>query len=67
MPNDFQKENAFPGINAASSSERQHEGNGVAERFIRPLKENPMWSETWRQTIEKLRLARLYYDNWLVA
>ena len=48
MSNDFQKENAFPGINASSSFERQPEGNGVAARFIRPLKENMMWSRTWR-------------------
>ena len=48
MSNDFQKENAFLGINASSSFERQPEGNGVAARFIRHLKENLMWSRTWR-------------------
>ena len=71
MTNDFQKETAFLGIKASSSFERQPEGNGVAERFIRPLKEHLLWVRGF-ETIEELRLAlidmvRLYCDNWLVA
>ena len=71
MSNDFQKETAFLGIKPSSSFERQPESNGVAERFIRSLKENLLWVRGF-ETIEELRLAlidlvRLYYDNWLVA
>lgn len=47
------------------------EGNGVAERFIRTLKENLLWVRTFR-TIEELRtalieFARHYNRAWLVA
>ena len=71
MFNDFQKKIAFLGIKPSSSFERQPEGNGVAEHFIRSLKENLLWVRGF-ETIEELRLAlidlvRLYYDNWLVA
>ena len=36
---------------------REPEGNGVAERFIRTLKENLLWVRTFK-TIEELRRAR---------
>jgi hypothetical protein len=47
------------------------EGNGVAERFIRTLKENFPWVHTFG-TIEDLRRARRdfvahYNATWLVA
>ena len=47
------------------------EGNGVAERFIRTLKENLLWVRTF-DTIEELRtalleFARSYNETWLVA
>ena len=50
---------------------RQPEGNGVAERFIRTLKENLLWVRTFI-TIEELRaelvaFARRYNETWLVA
>ena len=50
---------------------RQPEGNGVAERFIRTLKENLLWVRTFK-TIEELRaelvaFARRYNETWLVA
>src|SRR5271163_168806 len=46
-------------------------GNGVAERFIRTLKENLLWVRTFK-TIEELRaelvaFARRYNETWLVA
>ena len=40
MSGDFQDEIAFLGIEGSPSFVRQPEGNGVAERFIRTLKEN---------------------------
>jgi transposase InsO family protein len=50
---------------------RQPEGNGVAERFIRTLKENLLWVKTF-DTIEELRAALVefatrYNETWLVA
>ena len=71
MSNDFQNEIAFLGIKASPSFVREPEGNGVAERFIRTLKENLLWVRDF-ETIEELRLAlidfaRWYNDNWLVA
>ena len=71
MSNDFQTEIAFLGIAASPSFVREPEGNGVAERFIRTLKENLLWVRDF-ETIEELRLAlidfaRWYNDNWLVA
>ena len=49
---------------------REPEGNGVAERFIRTLKENLLWVRTFK-TIEDLRaelvaFARRYNETWLV-
>src|SRR5918993_2258378 len=40
MSGDFQDEITFFGIEGSPASVRQPEGNGVAERFIRTLKEN---------------------------
>ena len=50
---------------------RQPEGNGVAERFIRTLKENFLWVHTF-DTIEELRrelrdFVAHYNATWLVA
>ena len=50
---------------------RKPKGNGVAERFIRTLKENLLWVRTFN-TIEDLRVAlvafaRRYNETWLVA
>ena len=46
------------------------EGNGVAERFIRTLKENLLWVRSF-DTIEELRLAllefkRTYNEQWML-
>ncbi len=40
LADDFQQEVAFFGIDSSPSFVREPEGNGVAERFIRTLKEN---------------------------
>ena len=71
MSRDFQDEIKCLGIEASPSFVREPEGNGVAERFIRTLKENLLWVRTFN-TIEDLRVAlvafaRLYNESWLVA
>jgi transposase InsO family protein len=71
MSGDFQDEIAFLGIESSSSFVRQPEGNGVAERFIRTLKENFLWVQTF-DTIEELRrglrdFIAHYNATWLVA
>ncbi len=58
-------------IEASPSFVREPEGNGVAERFIRTLKENLLWVRTFR-TIVELRVALIdfaerYNRTWLVA
>ena len=71
MSVDFQDEIECLGIEASASFVREPEGNGVAERFIRTLKENLLWVRTF-DTIEELRtalveFARYYNETWLVA
>ena len=71
MSEDFQAEIKCLGIQASPSFVREPEGNGVAERFIRTLKENLLWVRTF-STIEELRtalseFARHYNRTWLVA
>jgi putative transposase len=71
MSRDFQDEIAFLGIESSPSFVRQPEGNGVAERFIRTLKENFLWVHTF-DTIEDLRrglreFVAHYNATWLVA
>jgi transposase InsO family protein len=56
MSGDFQDEIECLGIEASPSFVRKPEGNGVAERFIRTLKENLLWVRTF-DTIEELRAA----------
>ena len=68
---DFQDEIECLGIEASPSFVREPEGNGVAERFIRTLKENLLWVRTF-DTIEELRVALVefatrYNETWLVA
>ena len=53
---DFQAEIALLGIESSPSFVRQPEGNGIAERFFRTLKENLLWIEHFT-TIEDLRHA----------
>jgi putative transposase len=71
MSGDFQAEIRFLGIESSPAFVREPEGNGVAERFIRTLKENFLWGHTF-DTLEELRqgllaFARHYNETWLVA
>jgi len=70
MARAFQKERAFLGIESSPASVRAPEGNGCAERFIRTLKENLLWVQTF-DTVEDLRQALLafrktYNTSWLI-
>ena len=70
MAGDFRKEIAFLGIESSPAFVRAPEGNGCAERFIRTLKENPLWVRTF-DTVEDLRMALLefreaYNATWLI-
>ena len=70
LADDFQQEVAFFGIQSSPSFVREPEGNGVAERFIRTLKENLLWGRSFA-TIEELRLAllafkRTYNEQWML-
>ena len=70
MSHQFQKEIAFLGIESSPAFVRAPEGNGCAERFIRTLKENLLWVQTFK-TIEELRQALLacreaYNTTWLI-
>jgi len=70
MSDDFQAELQFLGITSSPAFVRAPEGNGVAERFIRTLKEQLLWVRTF-QTVEELRGALhdwlcLYNEQWLV-
>lgn len=71
MSEDFQAEIKCLGIEASPSFVREPQGNGVAERFIRTLKENLLWVRAF-DTIDQLRtalieFARHYNETWLVA
>jgi putative transposase len=71
MSGDFQDEIECLGIEASPSFVREPQGNGVAERFIRTLKENLLWVQTF-DTIEELRIALIgfakhYNETWLIA
>lgn len=70
MSDAFQNELNFLGIESSPAFVRAPEGNGCAERFIRTLKENLLWVQTF-ETIEQLRQALLafretYNAAWLI-
>jgi hypothetical protein len=68
MSYDFQQL-TFLGMASSPSFVREPEGNGVAERFIRTLKENLLWVRhfaTVVELIEALRQFRRYNDQWLI-
>ncbi len=60
MSDAFQAELRFLGIESSPAFVREPEGNGVAERFIRTLKEQLLWVRTF-DTVEDLRLALLEF------
>jgi len=70
MSHHFQQELRFLGIRSTPAFVAEPECNGVAERFVRTLKEQLLWLQTF-DTVEALRLAlldfkRLYNATWLV-
>jgi len=70
MSDHFQDELRFLGITSSPAFLREPEGNGCAERFIRTLKEQLPWVQTF-ETVEALRLALLafkerYNREWLI-
>ena len=70
VADDCQQEVAFFGIDSSPSFVRAPEGHGVAERFIRTLKEHLLWVRSF-ETIEELRLAllafkRTYNEQWML-
>jgi transposase InsO family protein len=58
----FQDELTFLGMTASPAFVREPEGNGVAERFIRTLKEQLLWVRPF-ETVEELRLALLEFKD----
>jgi putative transposase len=70
MSYDFQTEVDWLGIESSPSFVREPEGNGVAERFIRTLKENLLWVRTFntiRELLEALyEFRRTYNEQWLM-
>jgi transposase InsO family protein len=62
MSHTFQAEVAFLGIESSPGFVRAPEGNGVAERFIRTLKEQLLWVQTF-DTVEALRQALLEFKD----
>lgn len=62
MSHAFQQELRFLGIESSPSLKKAPEGNGVAERFIRTLKEQRLWVRTF-DTVEELRQALLDFKE----
>lgn len=67
----FQDEIAFLGIESSPSYVREPQGNGIAERFVRVLKENLLWARHF-DTVEDLRRALLefketYNRKWIIG
>ena len=71
ISNSYQKELRFPGIKSSPSFVREPQGNGIAERFVRTLKENLLWIRRFN-SVEELRLALMifkdaYNHKWMVG
>jgi transposase InsO family protein len=66
----FQGEIHFLGIQSSPSYVRSPQGNGCAERFIRTLKEQLLWTRWFRNVDELLEAlhewVRTYNEQWLV-
>ena len=70
MSRDFQDELRFLGIRSSPSFVAEPQCNGVAERFVKTLKEQCLWLKTY-DTVEELRLALMafketYNREWMV-
>ena len=70
MSDDFQAELRFLGVDSSPSFVAEPECNGVSERFIRTLKEQILWIQSF-DTVEELRVElhrfkERYNNNWLV-
>ena len=67
---EFQSEIAFFGIERPRSYVRQSQGNGVAKRFIRTLKEHILHGRVFGSLKELRReldlFAEVYNERWLV-
>jgi putative transposase len=68
---DFQRGIAFLGIKDSPSYVREPQGNGIAERYVRILKENLLWVRGFR-TVDDLRQGLLafkenYNTRWRVG
>jgi len=71
VSNAFQDEISFLGIESSPSYVREPQGNGIAERFVRILKENLLWIRHFN-TVEELRLALMefketYNQQWIIG
>ena len=70
MSDDFQQELKFLGMTGSPSFVREPEGNGVAERFIRTLKENLLWVRHFAMVAELVgalrEFKRRYNEQWLI-
>ena len=70
MSDDFQRELTFLGMASSPSFVREPEGNGVAERFVRTLKEQLLWVRSFAtvaELAEALReFKRTYNERWLI-
>jgi putative transposase len=70
ISHDFQSEIDYLGFESSPSFAYAPEGNGIAERFIRTLKENLLWIRAFN-TVEELRKELLafrcrYNESWLI-
>jgi putative transposase len=70
MSDDFQQELSFLGMTSSPSFVREPEGNGVAERFIRTLKENLLWVRHFATVVDLIEalqeFQRRYNEQWLI-
>ena len=55
ISHDFQSELRFLGITNSPAYVREPQGNGCAERFVRTLKENLLWLESFETVEEKAK------------
>ena len=71
MSDDFQQELRSLGLRSLPSFVREPEGNGVAERFVRTLKENLLLVRSFATVAELVEalweFKRLYNEQWLIA